>query len=55
MLIIVNIVIGVIEKEQEYLCKDYYYIVNVYNEGIIIYGDDNKNVILFSEKFVKLV
>ena len=21
--------------EQEYLCKDYYYIVNVYNEGII--------------------
>jgi predicted nucleotidyltransferase len=41
--------------EQEYLCKDYYYIVNVFNEGIIIYGDDDKNIILFSEKFVKLV
>ena len=44
-----------IEKEQEYLCKDYYYIVNVYNEGVIIYGNDDKNIILFSEKFVKLV
>jgi predicted nucleotidyltransferase len=41
--------------EQEYLCKDYYYIVNVFNEGIIIYGNEDKNVILFSEKFVKLV
>lgn len=44
--------------EQEYLNKDYYYIVNVFNEGVIIYGDydnNNKNVILFSEKFVKLV
>jgi len=44
-----------IEKEQEYLCKDYYYIVNVYSEGIIIYGDYDKNIILFSEKSVKLV
>jgi predicted nucleotidyltransferase len=53
-----------IEQEQEYLCKDYYYIINVFNEGVIIYGDYNnkgnncnndKNVILFSEKFVKLV
>jgi len=44
-----------IEKEQEYICKDYYYIVNVYSEGIIIYGDYDKNVILFSEKSVKLV
>ena len=44
-----------IEKEQEYMCKDYYYIVNVYNEGVIIYGNDDKNVILFSEKSVKLV
>ena len=44
-----------IEKEQEYICKDYYYIVNVFNEGVIIYGDVDKNVILFSEKFVKLV
>ena len=44
-----------IEQEQEYLCKDYYYIVNVYNEGVIIYGNDDKNIILFSEKFVKLV
>ncbi len=44
-----------IEKEQEYLCKDYYYIVNVFNEGVIIYGNDDKNIILFSEKFVKLV
>ena len=44
-----------IEKEQEYLCKDYYYIVNVYNEGVIIYGNDDKNIILFSEKSVKLV
>jgi len=43
------------EQEQEYMCKDYYYIVNVFNEGIIIYGNDDKNVILFSEKFVKLV
>jgi predicted nucleotidyltransferase len=43
------------EKEQEYMCKDYYYIVNVFNEGIIIYGNDDKNIILFSEKFVKLV
>ena len=41
--------------EQEYLCKDYYYIVNVFNEGVIIYGNEDKNVILFSEKFVKLV
>jgi predicted nucleotidyltransferase len=41
--------------EQEYLCKDYYYIVNVFNEGIIIYGNHDKNIILFSEKFVKLV
>lgn len=41
--------------EQEYLCKDYYYIVNVFNEGLIIYGNDDKNIILFSEKFVKLV
>ena len=44
-----------IEKEEEYLSKDYYYIVNVYNEGIIIYGDYDKNIILFSEKSVKLV
>jgi predicted nucleotidyltransferase len=44
-----------VEKEQEYMCKDYYYIVNVYNEGVIIYGNDDKNVILFSEKSVKLV
>ena len=44
-----------IEKEEEYLSKDYYYIVNVYNEGVIIYGNDDKNVILFSEKSVKLV
>jgi len=44
-----------IEKEQEYICKDYYYIVNVFNEGIIIYGNKDKNIILFSEKFVKLV
>ena len=44
-----------IEKEQEYLCKDYYYIVNVFNEGIIIYGNEDKNIILFSEKSVKLV
>jgi len=44
-----------VEKEQEYLCKDYYYIVNVYNEGVIIYGNDDKNVILFSEKSVKLI
>jgi predicted nucleotidyltransferase len=41
--------------EQEYLCKDYYYIVNVFNEGIIIYGNEDKNIILFSEKSVKLV
>jgi predicted nucleotidyltransferase len=41
--------------EQEYLSKDYYYIVNVYNESVIIYGNDDKNVILFSEKSVKLV
>jgi predicted nucleotidyltransferase len=48
--------------EQEYLNKDYYYIVNVFNEGVIIYGDydnnnknNNKNIILFSEKCVKLV
>ena len=47
--------------EKEYLCKDYYYIINVFNEGVIIYGDydnngnNDKNVILFSEKFVKLV
>jgi predicted nucleotidyltransferase len=50
--------------EQEYLNKDYYYIVNVFNEGVIIYGDydnnenncnNDKNIILFSEKFVKLV
>ena len=44
-----------IVKEQEYMCKDYYYIVNVYSEGIIIYGDYDKNIILFSEKSVKLV
>jgi predicted nucleotidyltransferase len=44
-----------IEQEQEYLCKDYYYIVNVFNEGVIIYGNDDKNIILFSEKSVKLV
>ena len=44
-----------IEKEQEYLCKDYYYIVNVFNEGVIIYGNDDKNIILLSEKLVKLV
>ena len=44
-----------VEKEQEYMCKDYYYIVNVYSEGIIIYGDYDKNIILFSEKSVKLV
>ena len=50
------------DTEQEYMCKDYYYIVNVFNEGVIIYGDydnnnknNNKNIILFSEKFVKLV
>ena len=43
------------EQEQEYMCKDYYYIVNVFNEGIIIYGNNNKNIILFSEKSVKLV
>jgi predicted nucleotidyltransferase len=41
--------------EQEYLFKDYYYIVNVFNEGIIIYGNDDKNIILFSEKSVKLI
>lgn len=41
-----------IEKEQEYLCRDYYYIVNVFNEGVIIYGKDDKNIILFSEKCV---
>jgi predicted nucleotidyltransferase len=41
--------------EKEYVYKDYYYIVNVFNEGVIIYGDVDKNVILFSEKFVKLV
>jgi predicted nucleotidyltransferase len=44
-----------VEKEQEYMCKEYYYIVNVYNEGIIIYGDYDKNIILFSEKSVKLI
>ena len=44
-----------IEQEQEYLCKDYYYIVNVYNEGVIIYGNDDKNIILFLEKSVKLI
>ncbi len=44
-----------IEKEEEYLSKDYYYIVNVFNEGVIIYGDYDKNVILFSEKSVKLI
>lgn len=44
-----------IEKEEEYLSKDYYYIVNVFNEGIIIYGKNDKNIILFSEKSVKLV
>ena len=44
-----------IEKKQEYLCKDYYYIVNVFIEGIIIYGNDDKNIILFSEKSIKLV
>jgi predicted nucleotidyltransferase len=44
-----------IEQEQKYLCKDYYYIINVYNEGVIIYGKDDKNIILFSEKSVKLV
>jgi predicted nucleotidyltransferase len=44
-----------IEKEQEYLCRDYYYVVNVFNEGVIIYGKDNKNIILFSEKCVKLI
>jgi len=44
-----------VEKEQEYMCKDYYYLVNVYSEGIIIYGDYDKNIILFSEKCVKLV
>lgn len=44
-----------VEKEQEYMCKDYYYIVNVFNEGVIIYGNNNKNIILFSEKCVKLV
>ncbi len=43
------------DVEQEYMCKDYYYIVNVYSESIIIYGDYDKNIILFSEKFVKLV
>ena len=46
------------DTEQEYMCKDYYYIVNVFNEGVIIYGDydnNNKNIILFSEKCVKLV
>ena len=46
------------DTEQEYMCKDYYYIVNVFNEGVIIYGDydnNNKNIILFSEKSVKLV
>jgi predicted nucleotidyltransferase len=43
--------------EKEYLCKDYYYIINVFNEGVIIYNDYNydKNIILFSEKFVKLI
>ena len=41
--------------EEEYLCKDYYYIVNIFNEGVIIYGNDDKNIILFSEKSVKLI
>ena len=44
-----------IEREQEYLCRNYYYVVNVFNEGVIIYGKDNKNIILFSEKCVKLI
>ena len=43
------------DMEQEHLCNDYYYIVNVFNEGVIIYGNEDKNVILFSEKSVKLV
>lgn len=43
------------DMEQEHLCKDYYYIVNVFNEGIVIYGNADKNIILFSEKSVKLV
>jgi len=44
-----------IEKEEEYLSNDYYYIVNVYNEGVIIYGDYDKSIILFSEKSIKLI
>jgi predicted nucleotidyltransferase len=43
------------DMEQEHLFTDYNYIINVFNEGVIIYGNEDKNVILFSEKFVKLV
>ena len=44
-----------IDDIEQYLNKDYNYIINVFNEGIIIYGNEDKNIILFSEKSVKLV